>query len=180
VTNFRQNRHVLPPAEYATLRNNLVHIVTALDDARHKSTDPPEQPALPIIETVRTGKRGRPAKPIDPTFLRHALAVRGPARISKALKCSSRHVRREALRHGLVEPAPPVIRHVQHPDGSQSRIHTSQTAPVSTLTDPELDAVLTEILTAYPGFGHVMLVGALRALHTNNRAQTVLDLFLES
>ncbi|TFK80669.1 hypothetical protein K466DRAFT_468650, partial [Polyporus arcularius HHB13444] len=147
------HRHVLPPAEYRTLRDNLVHMVSDLDDARHKSMDPPEQPPLPIIETVHSGHRGRPAKPIDPTFLRHALAVRGPARISKILKCSARHVRREALRHGLVQPAPPVFRHVDHADGSRSRIHTTQTAPVSTLTDPELDAVLTEVLTAYPRMG---------------------------
>ncbi|TFK79764.1 hypothetical protein K466DRAFT_462572, partial [Polyporus arcularius HHB13444] len=148
-----QNHHVLPPAEYRTLRDNLVHIVAALDDVRHKSIDPPELPSLPIIQTVRTGKRGRPPQPIDPTFLRHALAVRGPARISKVLKCSSRHVRREALRQSLVQPAPPVFRHVNNPDGTQSRVHTSQTAPVSTLSDHELDATLADILTAYPGFG---------------------------
>lgn len=140
-----------------------MNIVADLDDARHKSMDPPDQQPLPIIQTVHTGRRGRPSKPIDPTFLRHALALRGPSRVSQVLQCSARHIRRQALRHGIVDPAPPVFRVVHNNDGSFHRVHTTQTAPVSTLTDPQLDAILMDILTAFPRMGHVMLVGALRA-----------------
>ncbi|TFK84472.1 hypothetical protein K466DRAFT_455503, partial [Polyporus arcularius HHB13444] len=140
-----------------------------------------------VINTVHTGKRGRPSKAIDPTFLRHALDIRGPAHIAKVLKCSARHVRREALRHGLVEAGAPVFQTLHNADGSTSRLHTTQTAPVSTLSDAELDAVIADLLLSYPTMGHVMLVGdgfsrfvtGIR-VHTNNRADTVLGLFLEA
>ncbi len=153
----------MPPAEYETLRSSLQLMVSDLDDARYKSRDPPDETHLPLIQTVHTGKRGRPSQPIDRTWLEHALKLRGPARVAKALKCSARHVRREALRLGLAEPAPPVFRPVEHPDGTSTRIHTTQTAPVSTLTDAELDAILRDVLSAYPRMGHVMLRGALIA-----------------
>ncbi|RDX39869.1 hypothetical protein OH76DRAFT_1367079, partial [Lentinus brumalis] len=207
----QQQPGLMPPAEYETLRSSLQLMVSDLDDARYKSRDPPDETHLPLIQTVHTGKRGRPSQPIDRTWLEHALKLRGPARVAKALKCSARHVRREALRLGLAEPAPPVFRPVEHPDGTSTRIHTTQTAPVSTLTDAELDAILRDVLSAYPRMGHVMLRGALIArghrvpearlirwkfvihcfidgfsrfvtairVHTNNRAATVLELFLE-
>ena len=139
-------------------------MVFDLDQACHQSIDPPDAPSLQVVTAIKTGRRGRPPKSIDPTFLRHALQMRGPTAIARLLKCSTRHVRRQALRYGFVNPGPPVLVYVRNRDGSTTRLHRSVTAPVSTLTDHQLDALLAHILTVFPHFGRRMIRGHLAAL----------------
>ena len=156
-----QHSEALPPEEFALLQTNLEKMVSELDAACHQSLDPPDHPPPPVIQTVRTGRRGRPSKLIDRTFLEYALSLRGPARLARLLDCCPRTVRRSAIRHGLVPPGLPVFRHVEHADGTVSRVHTTATAPVSTLTDPQLDDELRAILAVFPDFGRGMIAGHL-------------------
>ena len=138
-------------------------MVAALDAACYQSIDPPHGPRLPVIQQLNTGRRGRPSKLIDRTFLQYALEMRGPTRIAQLLHCSPRTVRRAALRYGLVDPAPPVLRTVVHEDGTITRIHTSTTAPTSNLLDHQLDRHMRDILAVFPHFGRIMIAGTLAA-----------------
>ena len=158
-----QAREALPLDEYRTLQDSLEAMVQYLDAASHRSVDPPDGPHLPVIQTVRTGRRGSPSKIIDPTFLEFALEMRGPSHLARVLDCSSRTVRRSALRYGLVEPGPPVFQDVQTADGTTLRQHTTMTPPVSTMTDEELDREIADILTVFPQWGREMIAGHLRA-----------------
>ncbi|KAI0731442.1 hypothetical protein C8Q76DRAFT_591606, partial [Earliella scabrosa] len=159
------NQHIalIPPEEFETLQGSVARIVADLDVACHQSIDPPETAPLPVIQTVRTGRRGRPSKLIDRNFLQYALEMRGPARIARLLDCCPRTVRRAAIRYGLVQPAPPVFRHLTQADGSVVRDHTTVTAPISTLSDAQLDAEVRNILSVFPDFGRVMIAGHLAA-----------------
>ncbi|KAI0708300.1 hypothetical protein C8Q76DRAFT_599877, partial [Earliella scabrosa] len=175
-----QHRAHFPPVEFGTLEDSLARMVADLDAACEQSVDPPEDVALPVIQTVRTGRRGRPSKLIDRTFLQYALEMRGPARIARLLDCCPRTVRRAALRHGLVQPAPPVFRTRRQADGTVAQEHTTVTAPVSTLTDQQLDEEMRNILSmVIHGFvdGHSRFVTSIK-VNTNNRADSVLDVFL--
>ncbi|RPD64532.1 hypothetical protein L226DRAFT_385429 [Lentinus tigrinus ALCF2SS1-7] len=122
-------RDVFSADEYLTLEDSIERMVFDLDDAGHE----PEfidQPEPPVIQDVKSGRRGRPWKLIDRDFLEHALQTESPAHVARLLNCSSRTVRREALRYGLVAPgARSVLRTVIHEDGTTSRIRTYVSAP---------------------------------------------------
>nr|VWO99246.1 N/A [Ganoderma boninense] len=155
--------HIFPPGEYSILRDNLAQIVQELDQACTQSVDPPDAAPLPIIQTIRTGRRGRPPKQIQRDFLEFALEMRGPKRIAELLGCSSRTVRREALRLGLAEPGPPVFSATTAADGTPIQQHSTVTPPVSDLSDEQLDQAIAAILTTFPHFGRQMIAGNLRA-----------------
>jgi hypothetical protein len=60
-------------------------MITALEEACHQSSDPPETTSVPLAHTVRTGKRGRPRIEINSDFLREALLLEGPTGIADVL-----------------------------------------------------------------------------------------------
>lgn len=134
-----------------------------LDEACHRSADPLSMPPLIVSERVCTGRRGRPHVNIDPNFLSHTLDLRGPSAIGKVLHCNGRTVRRRALEYGLVQPAAPVYQTVTSEDGSVHREYTSTSAPVSSMTDDELDSRIAQALEVFPNFGRRMLGGLMRA-----------------
>ena len=138
-------------------------MVEDLDRACLQSTDPSDSLSLPVIQVVRTGRRGRPPKQIQRQFLAYALEMRGPTEIGRMLQCSRRTVRREALRLGLAEPGPPVFSSTTTREGDVLHHHTSVTAPVSTLSDDELDHAILAILSTFPHFGRWMIKGHLAA-----------------
>jgi hypothetical protein len=137
-------------------------MVSDLDQACHQSSDPPDAPTLIVSRTVPTGRRGRPRVEIEPGFLAQALDLRGPSHLSSVLHCSSRTIRRRALEQGLVSPGHPVYTDHLLPDGTTARQYTSSTRLVSTLTDHQLDALVTSILEVFPRFGRRMLTGRLK------------------
>ena len=153
----------MPPAEYTTLHSGLTHMVADLDQACHQSVDPPDAHPLEIVQIVRTGRRGRPSKRIQGQFLQFALEMRGPAAIARLLQCSTRTVRREALRLGLVIPGNPVYTTHVDADGNSIRQYSSTTPPVSTMTDAELDQALLAVLTTFPLFGRQLIAANLRS-----------------
>ncbi|KAH9831803.1 uncharacterized protein C8Q71DRAFT_714853, partial [Rhodofomes roseus] len=151
------------PAEFTHLRSGVSNMVETLDEAIHRSSDPPSGPPLVVAQRVRTGRRGRPRVEIDPMFLETGLQMRGPVGLAPIFSCSSRTVRRRALEHNLVAPGEPVMQEVTDVAGNVLRTYTSTTPPVSALTDDELDAVVGSILAVFPNFGRRMLAGCLRS-----------------
>lgn len=123
-------------------------------------------PPLVVIRKVPNGKgTGRPRLDIDSQFLSSALRLRGPTGIARSIGCSSRTVRRAALRSGLVEPGHPVRRHKIQMDGSVAQVWQSTAPAISAISDdPEaLDRQVADILSLFPHFGREMIVGALAA-----------------
>lgn len=157
----------MPAEEFATLRQSLTDMVMALDDAKHRSMDPPEAPAMVVASHIYTGVPGRPRLEIDENLLRAALAHRGPSGLAEIFHCSSRTVRRRALDHGLVIPGAPVYRDVTDDTATTTRHYSSTTGLVSTLSDNELDDVISNILNIFPTYGHRMLIGSLNAMGHN-------------
>lgn len=138
-------------------------MVRDLEEACHRSMDPPSMPPPPITYHKRTGRPGRPRIEIDTSFLTNALAHRGPHTLEHVTNCSARTIRRRALEQGLVEPGVPVFREQVEEDGTVTKIHTSTTAPTSNLSDEQLDTLVASALETFPQFGRSMLQGSLRA-----------------
>ncbi|KAJ6493489.1 hypothetical protein DFH09DRAFT_947095 [Mycena vulgaris] len=155
------HRSAFSPAEYAVLQRSITSMVQQLDEARHLSSDPPEGPNLVVSHSAATG--GRPRIEIAPNFLAQALELRGPAHLAAVFNCSARTVRRRALQYGLAQPGQPDYNDTVQPDGTVARSYTSTSRAVSTLTDSELDSLLTTILEVFPEFGRRMLMGRLKA-----------------
>ncbi|KAJ6531696.1 hypothetical protein B0H10DRAFT_195296 [Mycena sp. CBHHK59/15] len=170
-----QHRSAFPPSEYATLQQNIALMVQQLDEARHLSSDPPD--AANLVDSRRVATGGRPRVEIDPAFLAQALQLRGTAHLSAVFNCSPRTIRRLAIKHGLAQPGQPVYNDSAQPDGTVARSYTSTSRAISTLTDSELDALLTSILDVFPDFGLRMLSGRLKSAghHVIRK-----NLFLES
>lgn len=145
------------------LQNNAGDMVKALDEACHRSMDPPSMPAPAVTHRHRTGRPGRPRIEIDPAFLANALVHRGPHMLEHVTNCSSRTIRRRALEQGLVQPGLPVFTEQIEEDGTITRLHTSTTAATSNLSDEQLDTLIAATLEAFPQFGRSMLRGSLRA-----------------
>ncbi|KAK6995657.1 hypothetical protein R3P38DRAFT_2567154 [Favolaschia claudopus] len=148
--------------ELATVEQSITEMIDALEEARHESSDMPTGPSLPVVSRTSTG--GRPRVEIDPEILRQALALRGPSHLEEVFGVGARTIRRRALEYGLVEPGEPVYTDTPQEDGSISRTYTSTSAPVSTISDDELDSLLASILETFPNFGLRMLKGRLRNL----------------
>lgn len=127
------------------------------------SVDPPEAPTPQVAWLSYSTRRGRPRVVIDPRWLAMALELRGPGGIAPTISTSSKTVRRRALELGLVQPGEPVIQNITQPDGSVERVHTSTSAPVSTLSDDDLDAMIYSVLEIFPTFGRRMINGYLRS-----------------
>ncbi|KAJ7936291.1 hypothetical protein B0H13DRAFT_2304010 [Mycena leptocephala] len=157
------HRNVFPAAEYGILQTSLADMVTALDLACHESMDPPDAAPLIVARRVRTGRRGRPRVEIDSQFLRAALDLRGPTGIAPEIGVCPRTVRRVALRNGLSQPGAPVVQSRVNADGTTERVHASTTAPVSIVSDAELDHLVATTLEVFPQFGRRMIRGHLKS-----------------
>ncbi|KAJ7833195.1 hypothetical protein B0H13DRAFT_2370544 [Mycena leptocephala] len=94
------HRNSIPPVEFATVEQSVTDMVAALNEACHQSSDPPTSSSL--VLTTRQSTGGRPRVDIDPTFLSHALTLRGPAHLRDVFNVSARTIRRRALDYGLV------------------------------------------------------------------------------
>lgn len=140
-------------------------MISALDDVSAQSADIVEHPPILPIQISHSGRRGRPRKEIDPAILATSLQYRGPTHIAPVFGCSARTIRRRALEQGLVEPCPPVYLTYEDPESGETvRFYSSSTAPMSTLSDEELDTVIQHILEVFPAFGQQMISGHLRHL----------------
>jgi hypothetical protein len=175
-----QTKHlvVFPAAEYHILQTSLSAMVQDLDSACHQSSDPPDASPLIVSHRVSTNSTGRPRVEIDPTFLSHALELRGPTSLSKIINCSSRTVRHRALELGIVHLGPPVRGIVMQSNGAITQIHTSSSIPVSNMTDAELDSRIDAILEIFPSFGQSMISGHLQSCGHRVPRQRIADSYV--
>ena len=148
------------------MTEGIANMLQALEAAARESHDPPPPEAIIVSRPIHTGRPGRPRIEINPIFLEVALDLRGPTGIAPVVGTAARTVRRRALEHGLVEPGPPV--YVDTPDpnnpGVFIRRYTSSTPVVTTLTNEQLDTLVSQALEIFPSFGRRMLDGFFRAI----------------
>ncbi|KAJ8518042.1 hypothetical protein ONZ45_g4829 [Pleurotus djamor] len=170
-----QHVDVFPAAELVTLRNNLSEMVGDLQEACDASADPAPEGHFSVVTRERTGGRAKIA--IDETFLANALMHRGPTAIGRLLGVSSRTVRRRALELGLMQPGVPVCSEEIGEDGEATRIWTSMTPPMSTLTDPQLESEVANILELFPSFGRRMIQGTLNSRGHRVSIQRIRDAY---
>jgi hypothetical protein len=128
-------------------------MISYLDQARHRSSDPFNGPTVTFSWRAPSGSRGRPRIEIDPDLLTTALALRPKTRIANTANCSARTIRRRQQEHGIVTPR-------------QSRIHqpTNQEPTVNLeIADQDLDQYLAAIIQDFPSFGRRLATASLRA-----------------
>jgi len=139
-----------------------------------------------VIETIRTGGRGRPRIHIDPDFLQWAYSQRSTASISRFLNVGRNTVRRALLDYGISEsqedPFPANHDVTGSDDGlellerddlldpnlilpNQNALSiVSYTGPLSTVTDNDLDDLISNLRSHFHRAGISMLDGMLRRL----------------
>ncbi|KAJ7094476.1 hypothetical protein B0H15DRAFT_737069, partial [Mycena belliarum] len=157
---------LFPAGEYPVLYSNICAIVASLEMACTTSSDPCADD-IAVVRHRATGKRGRPRVDIDHNYLARALTLAGPSGIASILGCSSRTVRRSALKQGLAKPGDAVYTKQPRADGSHVKKYNPLAAtPASTRTrmsDHDLDGEMFTILQLFPHFGRSMITGHLRA-----------------
>ena len=127
-----------------------------LDQARHASSDPLEDPTISFAYTIHTGRRGRPRVEVEPNLLSTALTLRPKTRIAETAKCSARTIHRRQLDYGIVVPKP------SQPQGQQAG---GDGAPphLDTISDEELDQHLALVIQDFPTFGRWLAAASLWA-----------------
>lgn len=146
----------------ATLRQNVVDMVTLLNEIHEDNQHPAGEP-LKVYHYQLTG--GRPKIVIDPNFLRSVSNRRQPSDIADLLPCCGRTVRRRLLEHGLAVPGPPVFVEFEDAEGQTIRVHNFESVgriPTFYISDELLDLAVFEILRVFPDFGLIMTTGQLR------------------
>ena len=125
-----------------------------LDQARHASSDPLEDPTIPFASTVHTGRRGRPRVEIEPNLLSTALMLRPKTRIAETASCSARTIRRRQLDYGI--NAQRSQTHQRTGDNDFSLLSPQE------ISDEQLDQCLAIIMQDFPSFGRRLATAALR------------------
>jgi hypothetical protein len=154
-------------------------MIERLDQAVMTSADSTDAPDIETTYITRTGQQGRPRIEFDHDILATALEMRGPTALASVLGTSSRTVRRRALEYGLAKPGPPVCAQYTADDGSIHLHHTSSTAPVSNLTNDELDTITRQIVETFLAFGHRMITGHLSYLGYNVPQSRIRESYLQ-
>ncbi|KAJ6605986.1 hypothetical protein B0H10DRAFT_1886486, partial [Mycena sp. CBHHK59/15] len=158
---IHQHTDLIPVAERQVLEDSISCMLEALLTATVQSQDIPSSPGMSVSHPIYTGRRGHPRLDIDYDFLAFGLDLHSPTGLAPVAGVSSRTVRRRALEYGLAQPAAAI--YVEARDevlGELVRTYVSSTtAPVSTLTDGELDQLMHHILEIFPTFGRHMISG---------------------
>ncbi|KAL0565068.1 hypothetical protein V5O48_016964 [Marasmius crinis-equi] len=172
----QNHSHLFDDDEFGVLVNGVDDMLDALRQAQQISEDIVEHERVVPMRTIRTGRKGRPRKELDRNVLENALNFRGPTHLGPIFDCSSRTVRRRALEYGIVEPCPPVyVTYKDEESGELFRFYRSSTAPMSDLTNDQLDLIVGHILEVFPAFGRRMILGHLKHLGHHVPRQRVRD-----
>ena len=147
--------------ELSLVLRNINAMIHHLDEACHRSLDPPSAPPIDLTHRIRTGRRGRPKVQPDPTLFSASIQLRTLTCLAPLYGCSSRTLRRRALEYGFASPGPP-LRH-QTSDTLPSQVIIPVANSLPTLSDNELDHLIAEILHRFPYFGRRMIAGSLAA-----------------
>ena len=139
-------------------------MLRALEQSTSASQDDFAGEPIPLAQTTESGQPGRPRIEIDAQWLAYANQGMTTKDIAKAVGCAPRTVRRRLLQYGLSEPAPPVIQHVERPDGTYSK-EWRPTGPTRSAirNDPQrLDNMVKRILDRFPNYSISFVRAALR------------------
>ena len=119
---------------------------------------------IPLAQTMESGQPGHPQIEIDEQWLAYVNQGMTTKDIVKAVGCALRTVCQCLLQYGLAEPAPPVIQHVEHPDGTYSKEwHFTGPTRSSIRNDPScLDNMVKRILDRFPNYSLSFVRVALR------------------
>ncbi|KAJ7355297.1 hypothetical protein DFH08DRAFT_653173, partial [Mycena albidolilacea] len=163
---IHQHSDVIPVPERQIMEQGVDTMIQALATATVQSVDLPSEASIPVTYLQHVGGRGRPRIAIDYDFLSFGLELRGPTGLAPVAGVSSRTVRRHALDYDLVQPTAPVYtEELDETSGNVICTYTASTsAPVSDITDGELDELVHHILEIFPTFGRHMITGHLRQL----------------
>ncbi|KAJ7268110.1 hypothetical protein B0H12DRAFT_996671, partial [Mycena haematopus] len=166
----QEHSHVFSPEELDVLQISMAAMQNDIQLEYRDAIDASHNGRPSVIWSVPTGGRGRPRIVIDPDFLRWAYSQRSTASIHRFLGVSRDTVRRALLEYGIASPQ-------SDPFLAQPSV-VSFTGPLSTISDDELDLLVARLRTHFRrADGYSRLITALRA-SDNNRARTVLDLYL--
>ncbi|KAF8184260.1 hypothetical protein K438DRAFT_1594782, partial [Mycena galopus ATCC 62051] len=184
----QQYSGIFEALELSTIQTSLVAMQGDIRSEYREALDASHNGWPVVIQRVATGRAGRPRIDIDPDFLRWAYYQRSTASIHRFLGVCRNTVRSALLRHGITSPQSNPF--PAQPDlAGQHPPITSYTGPLSGLSDDELDNLLLRLRSHFRrlirwrivihGFidGYSRLITGLRA-SDNNRADTVLDIFL--
>ncbi|KAJ7228286.1 hypothetical protein GGX14DRAFT_296526, partial [Mycena pura] len=188
--------------EYSYVFDNaeeLTILRTSLEAMRHDirleyqdAADVSHHGIPPLVQVVHSGGRGRPRTVINTEFLGWAYGRRPTSGIARFLGVSRPIVRTAILEAGLAEPQENPFAPYSDFEFVRSR-PVSYTGPVSGISDDDLDGLILRLRSHYRraglirwgivihGFidGYSRLITGLRASN-NNRAETVLELFLDA
>jgi hypothetical protein len=145
------------------MRIDLNDMLERLDEARHASRDQPDGPAYQVAWTHRTGKRGRPRKEINVDWLARMAVIRDKPGIALLVDASARTVRRRLVDYNLSSPGAAFAQRHYLEDGSFEVIYNGQPRPPPSLSDAEVDAIVSSHLEIFPNFGRSMIVGSLHS-----------------
>ncbi|KAF9258579.1 hypothetical protein L218DRAFT_1004811 [Marasmius fiardii PR-910] len=158
----QQHRHLFDE-EYQIITTSVTDMLDALQNALQVSEDIIEHPPLVPTVITHTGKRGRPRKEVDPNLLAAGLTYRGNTHLTPIFDCSVWALCRCALEYGIADPCPPVyVTYEDTETGELVQFYQLSTAPMSDLTDEELDMIVEHILEIFPAFGHRMILGHMK------------------
>ncbi|KAF8155353.1 hypothetical protein K438DRAFT_1687456, partial [Mycena galopus ATCC 62051] len=186
---------IFEPAELELIQQNVAVMQSDVRQQYANAVDESHEGHPMVMETAHTGSVGRPSIEIDPDFLRWAYSLRSTASITCFLGVSRSVVRRALLQHGIAlpqeQPAGLAYRYTDDaedeedypiiPPEEATPAIASYTGPLSTITDNDLDELLIWLRQHFRRAGLTMFQGILITgllASNNNRAQTVLDLFL--
>ena len=129
-------------------------MLRALEESASASQDDLTGDPIPLALTTGCGQPGRPRIQIDKQWLAYANQGMTTKDIAKAVGCAPRTVRRYLILYGLSEPAPPVIQHVERPDGTYAKEwHPTGPTRSAIRNDPErLDGMVKKILDRFPNY----------------------------
>jgi hypothetical protein len=146
------------------LQSSVQEMLHALEESTSASQDDFAGDPIPLAQTTESGLPGQPRINIDQQWLAYASQGMTTKDIAKAVGCAPRTVRRRLLQYGLTEPAPPVIQHVEHPDGTYSKEwHPTGPTWSAIRNDPNhLDSMVKRILDCFPNYSLSFVRAALR------------------
>jgi hypothetical protein len=146
------------------MRIDLNDMLERLDAARHASRDQPDGPAYQVTWTHRTGKRGRPRKEINADWLARMAVIRDKPGIAVLVDASARTVRRRLVDYNLSSPGTAFAQRHYLEDGSFEVVYNGQPRPPPSLSNAEVDAIVSSHLEIFPNFGRSMIVGSFTYL----------------
>ena len=149
-----QARNILTEEDFNTLQGSVQEMLCALEQSTSALQDDFAGELIPLAQMTESGQPGHPRIEIDVQWLAYVNQGMTTKDIAKAVGCAPRTVRRCLLQYGLSKPAPPVIQHVERPDGTYSKEwHPTGSTWSAIRNDPQrLDNMVKRILDRFPNY----------------------------